>query len=118
MNLRVRVQVPDALNVNNDQFVAGSLECEVTESLWRLSAELAVDEARVRVVFDVVAVDEVLDVEERLALALVELVYGHHEDVDFLWRIVSVKFFAPQLGVHLKKMSSLLIDPSVQGTSV
>ena len=103
MNLRVRVQVTDALNVNNDQLVAGSLEGEVTESLWRLPATLVVDETRVRVVLDVVAVDEVLDVKERLVLTLVELVDGHHENVDLLWWIVSVEFFAPQLCVHLSK---------------
>jgi len=89
--------------------VAGSLEGEVTESLWCLSAELVVNEPRVGVVLDVVAIDEVLDVKERLVLTIVELVDGHHENVDLLWRIVSVEFFAPQLCVHLRKQTNITL---------
>jgi hypothetical protein len=101
VNLRIRVKISDSLNINDDQFVAGPLKGEVTESLRRLSAELSVDESRVGVVLDVIAVDEVLDVKERAVFALVELVDAHHEDVDLLGRVVTVELLAPQLGIHL-----------------
>ena len=102
VNLRIGVEISDALNVDDDQFVSGPLEGEVAEGLRRLATDLAVDEARVGVVLDVVAVDEVLDVKERPLVAFVELVDAHHEDVDLLRRVVAVELLAPQLGIHLR----------------
>lgn len=65
MNLRIGVQVADALNVDNHELMVRALEREMRERLRRESNVSVLDEARVRVVFRVVAVDEVLEMIER-----------------------------------------------------
>ena len=67
-----------------------------------LPGDAPLHEARVGVVLDVVAVNEVLHVKEGLVGALVHLHDRHLEDVHLLGRVVPVELLRPKLGVHLK----------------
>ena len=60
MYLGICVEVADTLNVDHHQLVPRPLESEMAEGLRCLPTELVVDEARVGVVFHVVALNEVL----------------------------------------------------------
>ena len=101
--LRVGVQVADALYVDDDELVVRRLEREVAEGVRREAQVLVlVDEAGVRVVLDVLALDVVLEVEERRARSMHKLQYGHLKHVDLLGRIVAIVQLGPELGVHLQ----------------
>ena len=101
MDLRVRVQVANPLHINDDQLVVGALEGEVTEGLRRVAHVHVLHEARVRVVLDVLAVYEVLQVVQGLVGPLLELKDRHLEHVDLLGRIVAVVDLGEEFGVHL-----------------
>ena len=76
-------QVAHALHVDHDHVVARPLKCEVAEGLGREATRL-VDKTRVGVVLDVVPLNKVLQVVERLARSVVELNHTHLEYVH-LW---------------------------------
>lgn len=73
MYLRVSVQVANPLDVHDNQLVVGALECEVAKGLWGVAYMNILHEATVRVVLDVLAIDEVLQVVQRLVWSILEL---------------------------------------------
>ena len=102
VDLGIGVQVTHALDVDDDELVAGAFEREVAEGVRGLPGHPVLDEARVAVVLDVFAVDVVLDVKQGLAGTIDQLQDGHHEDVHLLGRVVPVELLAPQFGIHLE----------------
>jgi hypothetical protein len=102
MYLRICVQVANALDVDAHKLMIGAFECEVREGLGREANLRVVDEARVRVVLGVVAVDEVLQVVEGRVGSIDKLDYRHLKHVDLFGRIVAVVDLGPQFSVHLQ----------------
>lgn len=102
MYLRVSVQVPNPLDVHDNQLVVGALECEVAKGLWGVAYMNILHEATVRVVLDVLAIDEVLQMVQWLVWSILELKDGYLEHVNLLGRIVAVVDFSVELGVHLQ----------------
>lgn len=103
VNLRVRVEVANALYVDDHHLVVGTLVGEVRERLWRRSHVFGVvHKARVRVVLDVLAFDVVLEVKERRTRSVDELEYGELEHVDLFGRVMAIVDLRPQFRVHLQ----------------
>lgn len=103
VNLRVRVEVANALYVDDHHLVVGTLVGEVRERLWRRSHVFGVvHKTRVRVVLDVLAFDVVLEVKERRTRSVDELEYGELEHVDLFGRVMAIVDLRPQFRVHLQ----------------
>lgn len=102
MNLRIGIEITNALNINNHKLMIRTLECEMRKGLRSESNVLGVvHKAGVRVVLGVVAFDKVLEVIERRVRPLYKLKYGHLKHIDFLRRIVLIVDLRPQFRVHL-----------------
>ena len=71
--------------------MVGSFECEVTKCLWRVAYVSVFYEARIGIVLDVFALDEVLQMVQWRVGSILELEYGHLEHVDFFGRVVTIK---------------------------
>lgn len=95
VDLRICIQISNTLNVNHNQLMPGTLKRKVTESLRSLSAEVIVYKTTVRVILDVAAVNEMLNMEEWIVFALNKLVHSHHKNVNFFGWIVTIELLSP-----------------------
>jgi hypothetical protein len=71
-------------------------------SLCSENSNVKCEKARVGVVFDVFAVDEMLQMVERRVRTVLELEHAHLKHVDLLGRMTLIEYLRPQFRLHLQ----------------